>query len=213
MAATASGSSPFFVVCELGPGNFDVARFDGEDAARKQAASYWACWVLFKRDRSGELTELATGGVGLSVTRESIRSYAQLELNPLTCGLTFSNSPSRPIGEADVAPPSRVTFGIVYPAGLGVRSVYMHFDRTRPVEQVVAGAARHAGLVLEKGKLQGSPERLNLFTLEGDIVRLDLEVDAHLGSTLHPNAVLVLEKGNRVAASRLEAIRRLVVGG
>ena len=34
-----------------------------------------------------------------------------------------------------------------------------------------AGACKQAGLAFDKGKLVGSPERLNLFTLEGDVVR------------------------------------------
>ena len=37
-------------------------------------------------------------------------------------------------------------------------------------------AQQHAGLQIDKGKLVGSPEPLNLFTLEGDVVRLDLRL-------------------------------------
>ena len=55
----------------------------------------------------------------------------------------------------------------------------------------------------------GSPERLNLFTLDGDVVRLDLEIDAHLGSTLHEGRLIVLEKGNRLSAERLQAIGKI----
>ena len=53
----------------------------------------------------------------------------------------------------------------------------------------------------------GSPEKLNLFKLDGDMLRLDLELEAHLGSTLQPRDVLILEKGNRMPDGRLEAIR------
>ena len=62
----------------------------------------------------------------------------------------------------------------------------MFFDKTKPVEKVIAGACAHAGLKLDKGKLVGSPERLNLFTLEGDVVRLDLEVEAHWAQHCSP---------------------------
>ena len=83
----------------------------------------------------------------------------------------------------------------------------MTFDKEKPVERIIAGAASHAGLKLDKGKLVGSPEKLNLFTLQGDVVRLDLEIEAHLGSTLRAGDVLILEKGNRIPDERLGAIR------
>ena len=38
----------------------------------------------------------------------------------------------------------------------------------------------------------------------------DLDIDAHLGGTLHPSSVLVLEKGNGIADDRLETIKRAV---
>ena len=74
-------------------------------------------------------------------------------------------------------------------------------------EPRVKACASHAGFAVDKGKLVGSPERLNLFTLEGDVVRLDLEIEAHMGSTLHAGDTLILEKGNRLEATRLEAVR------
>ena len=61
---------------------------------------------------------------------------------------------------------------------------------------------------MDKGKLVGSPEKLNLFTDEGDVVRLDLEIEAHLGSTLHEGGLLILEKGNRLDDARLALERR-----
>jgi hypothetical protein len=82
----------------------------------------------------------------------------------------------------------------------------MFFDKTKPVEKIIAGAAAHGGFKVDKGKLVGSPERLNLFTLENDVVRLDLEIEAHLGSTLRAGGVIVLEKGNRLDAGRLQNI-------
>ena len=39
-----------------------------------------------------------------------------------------------------------------------------------------------------------------------------LEVEAHLGSTLHAGDVLVLEKGNRLEGDRLQAIRTAARG-
>lgn len=88
----------------------------------------------------------------------------------------------------------------------------MFFDKTKPVEAVINGAARQGGIALDKGKLVGSPLRLNLFSLDGNVVRLDLEVEAHLGSTLHPGDVLILEKGNRIEPARLEAVRAVAHG-
>ena len=59
-------------------------------------------------------------------------------------------------------------------------------------------------------RLIGSPEKVNLFNLDGDIVRLDLEIEAHLGSTLHAGDVLILEKGNRLLDARIGAIKAAV---
>ncbi len=47
----------------------------------------------------------------------------------------------------------------------------------------------------------------------GAVVRLDLEIEAHLGSTLNPGDVLVLEKGNRLEGPRLDAIRSAAARG
>ena len=102
-----------------------------------------------------------------------------------------------------------MVFGIVYPEETNARSVWMYFNKDKPIEALIVSAAGQAGLRLDKGKLLGSPQRLNLFTLEGDTVRLDLEIDAHMGRTLHAGDVLVLEKGNRMESSRLEAIKSM----
>jgi len=121
--------------------------------------------------------------------------------------LKFANKAAKPIGDENIALNKRVAFGIVYPEETNAASVWMYFNKEKPVEQMIIAATAHAGLKLDKGKLIGSPQRLNLFTLEGDVVRLDLEVEAHMGSTLHAGDVLVLEKGNRLDQSRLDAIR------
>ncbi|KAL3898412.1 MAG: hypothetical protein SGPRY_012844, partial [Prymnesium sp.] len=53
------------------------------------------------------------------------------------------------------------------------------------------------GIQMDQGRLVGSPERINLFTIEGDLLRVDLDLEAHLGSTLQPSSVLVLEKASK----------------
>jgi hypothetical protein len=121
--------------------------------------------------------------------------------------LVFATKPSKPIGDENIPPNRRVMFGIAYPEQTGAQSVHMFFDKEKPVERVISAAAAHAGLKVDRGKLAGSPEKLNLFTLDGDVVRLDLEIEAHLGSTLHAGDVLVLEKGNQLDPARAQAIR------
>ena len=106
--------------------------------------------------------------------------------------------------------------GVVFPEDVSVRPVHMFFDKQKPGSALLIAAAAQAGLQMDKGKLIGSPERLNIFTVEGDILRLDLEVrcvlrpcllsvqcwahvlatvstltqiEAHLGSTLHPGTL------------------------
>ena len=50
-------------------------------------------------------------------------------------------------------------FGIFFPEGSGIRPVHMFFDRQKPMSKVIEGAAAHAGLALDRGKLAGSPEK------------------------------------------------------
>ena len=212
--AVAEASAPFLIVWEVGiPGQFSVERFAAEHAARARAKTFWCCWVLFEVRTGGEMEELATGGVGFAATRNAVRQHAYDTHSPLTARVSFSNRIGSPSGDIDILPRKRVTFGIVYPAGLGISSSYLFFDKEKPVQDLVAAAAARAGLVLDKGKLAGSPERLNLFTLDGDMVRLDLEVEAHLGSTLNAGDVHVLEKGNRLAPNRTKAIRKVLTLG
>ena len=121
--------------------------------------------------------------------------------------LTFANSPSNAIGDSKVPQSQRVYFGIFLPEEVEVRPVHMFFDRTKGTGLVLEAAARHARLTLDRGRLVGSPERLNLFTIDGDALRTDLDLDAHLGGALHPSSILVLEKGNRISDERLDLIK------
>ena len=210
MASQAANLS-YVVVCEMGAGNFSIDRYETEEAARAAAKRYWVCWLVFQQRPTGELQELCSGGVGLEVTRIGIRRHANAQLNPF-CPRPFINRASKAIGDSGIPVEHRVPLGIIFPmeAPGTTGSVFMFFDKTKPLDLVISGAARHAGLVLEKGKIVGSPEKLNLFTLEGENVRPDLEIDAHLGSTLQPAAVLILEKGNRVETGRLKAVHDMV---
>lgn len=83
----------------------------------------------------------------------------------------------------------------------------MFFSKRQSGTKVMEAACSAAGVTIDKGRLVGSPDRLNIFTMEGDLLRLDLELEAHLGSTLQPSSWLLLEKGNRVAEERLAAVR------
>ena len=122
--------------------------------------------------------------------------------------LVFTTKPSRPVGDAAVPPARRCMFAVVMPASTGARPCHLFVDREKPVEAILHAAASHGGFAVDKGKLVGSPERLNLFTFpEGEVVRLDLEVDAHLGATLHEGRLLVLEKGNRLSDERCRALQ------
>jgi hypothetical protein len=121
--------------------------------------------------------------------------------------LLFRTKPNAAIGDASIPEKRRVRFGIVMPESTGVAAVHVYCDKEKEVGKLLAAAASAGGFAIDKGKLVGSPEKLNLFTLDGDVIRLDLEVEAHLGSTLHADDILILEKGNRVFDSRLAAIK------
>lgn len=53
----------------------------------------------------------------------------------------------------------------------------MFFSRFDQGLRVLNEACKAGGIHLDRGHIIGSPERLNLFTLEGDILRLDLELN------------------------------------
>ena len=58
-----------------------------------------------------------------------------------------------------------------------VQPVHMFFSRFAAGDKVLSAACREGGLSLDRGRLVGSPERLNLFTMDGDLLRVDLELD------------------------------------
>jgi len=126
--------------------------------------------------------------------------------------LTPSNSMSNAIGDTSVPERHRLYLGIVFPADVNVQPVYMFFSLSSDGNKVLEAACKAAGLMMDRGKLAGSPDKLNLFTLKGDVLRLDLDLGAHVPSTLQPSSWVILEKGNRISSQRLEAIRGALSG-
>ena len=103
----------------------------------------------------------------------------------------------------------RLHLGIIFPEDANVPPLYMYFARSSEGVKVLEAACKAAGVNLDRGRMIGSPDRLNLFTAEGDLLRVDLDLEAHMGSTLQPNAWVILEKGNRVEPERLAAIHEV----
>ena len=133
-----------------------------------------------------------------------------LSAAPKDSALAFSNTASNAVGDHSISASRRVHFGVFFPEDIPCQPVHMFFDREKDTIKVLEAAVAHAGLKLDRGRLVGSPEKLNLFTIDGDMVRTDLPLDAHLGSTIHPSSVLLLEKGNRVLEDRLDAVKLAV---
>ena len=183
-----------------------------------RAAPIAACKIPARSQRSGCWT--------VSTTLESQRLVQTTAVPPpSTCDmaccmqclgagpdklLTFSNSPSSAVGDASIQRARRCHFAIFFPEDVPAKPVHMFFDREKDTIKVLEAAVAHAGLKLDRGRLVGSPEKLNLFTIDGDMLRTDLPLDAHLGSTIHPSSVLLLEKGNRVLEDRLDAVKLAV---
>lgn len=71
---------PYVLVYEFGVGNYVLQRFELEAEARKHADAYWCCWCLFLY-ADGELTLLASGGIGFPQTHDSICSHTCAELD------------------------------------------------------------------------------------------------------------------------------------
>ena len=103
----------------------------------------------------------------------------------------------------------RLHLGIIFPEDANVPPLYMYFARSSEGVKVLEAACKAAGVNLDRGRMIGSPDRLNLFTAEGDLLRVDLDLEAHMGSTLQPNAWVILEKGNRVPPERLAQIQQM----
>ena len=121
--------------------------------------------------------------------------------------LQFANAQWQAVGDSSVRSDKRITLGILFPADAAVKGQWMFFDRAKAGSKVLEAACAHAGVKLDKGRIMGSPDRLNLFTLEGDLLRIDLELEAHLGSTLQSGGWVILEKGNRISPERLADIQ------
>lgn len=124
-------------------------------------------------------------------------------------GISFANSPMMALGDNKIPSNRRLPLGIIFPHDTGVSPLYMFFNKSNEGIKVLEAACSTAGIKLDRGKIVGSPERLNLFTTDGDILRIDLDLEAHLGTTLLPNAWIVVEKGNRVDPTRLALIREM----
>jgi hypothetical protein len=138
-----------------------------------------------------------------------------LVTSKLPPGLVFSNAPASAIGDSKVPQNRRLHLGVVFPESVappmgGAKPMYMFFSRSVEGSKVLEAACKAAGVPLDKGRLPGSPERLNLFTLDGDVLRVDLDLEAHVPNTLQPGGVIVLERGNRIDPERLAAIREAV---
>ena len=111
----------------------------------------------------------ASAAEPVGVQRELGAPLAQPSGQPRTAaragsrgGLAFSNKPSSAVGDASIQQQRRIRFGIVFPEDTGVAPIHIFVDREKPVEKLIAAACSHAGLKLDKGKLVGSPQRLNL---------------------------------------------------
>ena len=124
-------------------------------------------------------------------------------------GLSFANSPGSAVGDSKVPHNRRLMLGIVFPEDAHVPPMWMYFSKSSEGTKVLEAACGAAGIKLDRGRIVGSPERLNLFTSEGDLLRVDLDLEAHLGTTLQPNSMLILEKGNRVEPERLANIQEM----
>ena len=122
--------------------------------------------------------------------------------------LTFANSPGSAVGDASIPRERRLYLGIIFPEATAERPLHMFFSQSDEGSKLLQAACAAVNLKLDKGRLVGSPDRLNLFTLNGDLLRTDLDLEAHMGSTLHPSSWVVLEKGNRLGDARLAAIRQ-----
>ena len=121
--------------------------------------------------------------------------------------LTFANAVGSAIGDMKIPSSRRLYLGIIFPEDVSTRPLHMFFSMQNEGTKVLESACAAAGLKMDRGRIIGSPDRLNLFTLEGDLLRLDLDLEAHIPYTLQPNAWIVLEKGNRIDPTRLGAIR------
>ena len=96
----------------------------------------------------------------------------------------FSNSPSSAIGDDKLPLARRIYLGVIFPEEMSIRPIHMFFSKSQEGTKVLQAACVAAGVTLEHGRLAGSPEKLNIFTMEGDLLRLDLELARSIESDM-----------------------------
>ena len=111
--------------------------------------------------------------------------------------LRFANTAFTAKGDSSIPESRRLYLGVIFPEDTMVQPIYMFFSRTSEGVKVLEAACEAAGVKLDKGRIIGSPDRLNLFTVEGDLLRVDLDLEAHVPNTLQPGGWVVLEKVRR----------------
>jgi len=118
----------------------------------------------------------------------------------------------------ELPPRKRVCFGIAFPAASAIRPLFFAVDRTKTMRSLLAVVEGHAQLLAgttnethSQGYAMGSPQRLNIFTVDGRMQRLDLDIEALLRpGYLEDGDVLLLEVGNFLPQDRIDAMRGLV---
>lgn len=126
----------------------------------------------------------------------------------LAKSLQFSNSKSSAKGASNLRNDHAIMLAIFFPQDAELPAIWMRFDRHKDTGQhVLETACKAAGLQLERGRLAGSPEKVNLFTSDGDLLRTDLEIEAHSRDTLADGGCVIIEKGNRISSERMQRIQ------
>ena len=148
------------------------------------------------REACSSPSPLAACCACLTITRHS---------NRLAASLQFANTPQQPSGDKGIK--DGIVLGVFFPQDAETEPRWMCFDRSKPVTKVLEGCCAACGYQLDRGRLVGSPDRINLFTLDGDMLRTDLELEAHIPSTLQAHSCVILEKGNRLQTERLRDVQ------
>ena len=123
----------------------------------------------------------------------------------VAASLRFSNTHWQPSGDKGIK--DVIVLGVFFPLDAETKPRWLRLDRSKPVTKVLEAACAACGYQLDRGRLVGSPDRINLFTLDGDMLRTDLELEAHIPSTLQELSMIILEKGNRLQFERLRDVQ------